>query len=202
MRISSDLSESALHKLKEYVGLLERWKSVTNLTASESFDQIWNRHIEDSILLQRSRPDARVWLDVGSGAGFPGIVIGVILSEIDGGRVHCVESDGRKCAFLRAVALRLQIPVKVHQARIETLPADVAPNVEIVTARAFSSLQHILSVTKRYLDQGAIAVLPRGKSALKEVEALDTSGYIVKLTSNPNHGDGVILHIQNRDREL
>ena len=202
LRISETLPEGVVRKLRDYVHLLARWKTVTNLTAADSFNQIWDRHIEDSIYIQKSCPTARLWLDVGSGAGFPAIVIASILSEADGARVDCVESDGRKCAFLRVVADRLQIPVKVHQSRIETLSPGAVRHVDVVTARAFSSLQHTLKVTKRYLDQGAIALLPRGRSALKEVEALDGSGYTITIKPNPNHSDGVILHVENRDREL
>lgn len=202
LRISETLSEDVVCKLKKYVRLLARWNNVTNLTAADSFDRLWDRHIEDSIYIQKSCPTARLWLDVGSGAGFPAIVIASILSEADGARVHCVESDGRKCAFLRVVADRLKIPVKVHQARIETLSPDAAPRVEVVTARAFSSLRQTLTATKRYLDQGAIAILPRGRSALSEVVDLDSSGYTITIKPNPNHSDGVILHVENRDREL
>ena len=202
LRISETLPESSRNKLRNYVRLLDQWKNITNLTSRESFHQIWERHIEDSVQLQNSRPTARLWLDVGSGAGFPGIVIASILSDADGARVHCVESDGRKCAFLRVVAERLHIPVKVHQCRIETLSPDAVRDVEVITARAFSSLRNILTVTKPFIEQGAVAVLPRGRSALKEVEALDMSDYIIVATTNPQHSDGVILHIQNRNREL
>lgn len=202
MPIADALPGSAIQKLTVYVNLLKRWKNVTNLISAQSFEQVWQRHIEDSIRLQRVSPRSRVWLDVGSGAGFPAIVIGVLLSAIDGAQVHCVESDGRKCAFLRTVVEILQIPVKVHQSRIEALSPDTIQNVEVVTARAFSSLVHILTVTQDYLDKGAVAVLPRGRSSLREVEALDTSRYIVTVTTDPTHSDGVILHIQKRGREL
>jgi 16S rRNA (guanine527-N7)-methyltransferase len=202
MGILETLPEGALSKLREYVQLLDRWKNVTNLVSYGSVDQVWKRHIEDSLRLQRYCPSARVWLDVGSGAGFPGLVIGVILSGVEGAKVHCVESDGRKCAFLRTAVQHLQIPVKVHHTRIESFSPSLAGDVEVVTARAFSSLESILNLTQPFLDRGAVAALPRGKSARKEVEALDLSRYTVSVMSNPHHSDGVILHIQNRDREL
>ena len=91
-------------RLDTYVDLLARWRKATNLISESAFSQVWARHIADSAQLLAFAPLARRWVDLGSGAGFPGMVIAIQLAEIEGAEVHCIESDQRKCAFLRAVA--------------------------------------------------------------------------------------------------
>src|SRR4051794_31490142 len=202
MRIAPTLSLEKQRKLDQYVAHLDQWRSVTNLISEQGFGEIWERHIEDVLWLQQTCLDKRVWLDIGSGAGLPGVILGILLSDVEGARIHCVESDGRKCAFLRSVVQDLGLPVKVHQARMESLQPDGFGEIEVVTARAFSSIAGILVLAEPFLASGAMLVLPRGKSALAEVERIDRTRYSVKTTTNPAPDRGVILFIKNRDREL
>jgi len=202
VRIVPTLSPVKQQKLKQYVAHLDRWRSVTNLISEQSFAEIWDRHIEDVLWLQQNCLEKRLWLDIGSGAGLPGVVLGVVLSDVEGARIHCVESDGRKCAFLRSIVERLALPVKVHQARMEALDRSDFGAIEVVTARAFSSIPGILSLAQPFLASGAMLVLPRGKTGLAEVERIDQTRYSVKTTTNPEPGRGVIIFIKNRDREL
>lgn len=152
----------------------------------------------DSIYIQKTAAAARRWLDLGSGAGFPGIVIGVMIAEYDDAQVHCVESDARKCAFLRTVIGELQIPVKVHNIRAETVTMAQTGPVDAVSARAFTSIEEILSLGRDYMSNGALAILPRGRTSRGEVESLDAKRYITETRSNPGHNDGLIVIVRQR----
>jgi 16S rRNA (guanine527-N7)-methyltransferase len=194
------LSPNSVKRLHHYVHLIDRWRKITNLISEQSFSEIWPRHIEDSIQLQQFRPAARRWLDLGTGAGFPGIVIGTLIADRENAEIYCVESDGRKCAFLRSVVDDLQIPVKVYNVRAETISQWQTGAVDIVTARAFSSIEKILAIARDYLLDGAEVVLPRGSTAAREVEKLDSHRYMVNVEPNPGHGSGVFLAIREKAR--
>ena len=122
-------------QLKIFVDLLGRWRKATNLISNESFANVWTRHIADSAQLLDYAPSARHWVDLGSGAGFPGIVIAIQLSEFPGAAVHCIESDKRKAAFLRQVARETGAPALVHANRIELIDPNSISPVDAVTAR-------------------------------------------------------------------
>lgn len=196
MSVLDSLPKYSIDRLRSYINMLDKWRRVTNLISDRSFDEVWVRHIEDSILIANVCPTARRWLDIGSGAGFPGIILGVMLAEYPTAQVHCVESDNRKCAFLRAVANELDIPVKVHNARAETIAIQQTGPIDAFTARAFSTIGHILALGDAYLANGAVAVLPRGKTSIREVESLDAKRYATSVNSSP--GGGTILTIQER----
>jgi 16S rRNA (guanine527-N7)-methyltransferase len=112
--------------------------------------------------------------------------------------VHCVESDARKCAFLRTVIGELQIPVKVHNIRAETVTMAQTGPVDAVSARAFTSIEEILSLGRDYMSNGALAILPRGRTSRGEVESLDAKRYITETRSNPGHNDGLIVIVRQR----
>ncbi len=197
-RLSEQLSDRSIERLRLYVESLDRWRKITNLISDSSFRCVWERHIMDSIYIQKTAAAARRWLDLGSGAGFPGIVIGVMIAEYDDAQVHCVESDARKCAFLRTVIGELQIPVKVHNIRAETVTMAQTGPVDAVSARAFTSIEEILSLGRDYMSNGALAILPRGRTSRGEVESLDAKRYITETRSNPGHNDGLIVIVRQR----
>lgn len=196
--ILDTLPNRTLNRLQTYVHLLDRWRKITNLISERSFADVWSRHVEDSICIQRACPSAKRWLDIGSGAGFPGIVIAILLAEHGDGQVHCVESDGRKCAFLRTVASELGISAKVHNIRAEYISCSETGRIDAVTARGFSSIEEILDLAQDYLALGASAILPRGKSSGLAVETLGTNRYRVLRRSET--GAGTILTIQDSGR--
>ena len=202
MKIKDVASAASIARIEEYVRLLDRWRRITNLISDDSFQDVWERHVIDSIGLQQTFPAAARWLDFGSGAGFPGVILGIMLADRSGAQIHCVESDGRKCAFLRTVAQTLRIPVKVHNRRAEGLTVEDTGYVEIVTARAFSSVDKILALSELYLRSSATLVLPRGKTSAIEVEEIDTSRYTLNVHANPTAGGGTFLQIQLRARGL
>ncbi|HEY3720260.1 MAG TPA: 16S rRNA (guanine(527)-N(7))-methyltransferase RsmG [Roseiarcus sp.] len=174
-------------RLDTYVDLLARWRKATNLISESAFSQVWTRHIADSAQLLAYAPLARRWVDLGSGAGFPGMVIAIQLAEIQGVEVHCIESDQRKCAFLRAVARATAAPAHLHATRIEALDPTILRPVEAVTARALAPLPHLVNLARPWLTRGAIGIFPRGRTEVSSEPLSDASEF--RLESLPSKLD-------------
>jgi 16S rRNA (guanine527-N7)-methyltransferase len=165
------VSRETEERLALYVDLLARWRNVTNLISETSFAEVWTRHIADSAQLLDLAPDARRWVDLGSGAGFPGMVLAIRLAGQAGARVHLVESDQRKCAFLREVARATGAPAEIHAARIEAVAPDSLMPVDAVTARALAPLPILLGFAKVWLARGAVGIFPRGRTTEAQLRA-------------------------------
>jgi 16S rRNA (guanine527-N7)-methyltransferase len=161
------VSRETLARLDVYVELLGQWRRAVNLISEGSFAEVWTRHVADSAQLLALAPNARVWVDMGSGAGFPGLVIAIQLADQPGARVHLIESDQRKCAFLREAVRVTAAPVIVHNDRIETAAPRITDAVDAVTARALAPLPKLVDFAKIWLDKGAIGVFPRGRTTEK-----------------------------------
>lgn len=158
------VSRETADRLAILVQELRRWQSVKNLVGPGTLDNIWIRHIADSLQLLQHAPEAKRWIDIGSGAGFPGVVLGILLRERDEGHIDLVESNGRKCAFLRHVIRVTGARATVHQARIaDVLPALGGKGVDVVTARALAPLCDLVDMTKDLLRTGTIGVFPKGQ---------------------------------------
>jgi 16S rRNA (guanine527-N7)-methyltransferase len=166
------VSRETEERLAAFVDLLDRWRRKTNLIADSTFPSVWTRHIADSAQLIALAPDAKRWVDMGSGAGFPGLVIAIQLAHVPGARVHCIESDGRKCAFLREVARATGAAAQIHPVRVEAIAPEALGPVDAVTARAFAPLPLTLKLATPWMERGAVAVFPRGESAKDQIEAL------------------------------
>lgn len=166
-------SRAMAERLDIYVDLLGRWRKITNLVSESTYADVWMRHFADCQQLTALEPQALRWLDLGSGAGFPGMVIAIQLAETPDAIVHCVESDQRKCAFLRAVAQATGAPARVHSKRIEALRITEIPDVQAVTARAVAPLPQLIDYAEPWLRGGAVGIFPRGRTAQTQVGALD-----------------------------
>jgi len=162
-------------RLHTYVRHLQRWRSINNLISEDAFSHVWTRHIADSAQLLSHAPNARRWIDIGSGAGFPGMIMAILLAETPGAVVHCVESNRRKCAFLRFVARETAAPAVIHAKRIETLDPSTLSPVDAVTSRALAPLPWLVNFTYVWLARGAIGVFPCGRSAAKQIDMLATA---------------------------
>ena len=167
------ISPEAEQRLAIYVELLDRWRKVTNLVGDASFadrlDAPYRRFGPAPAAARRTRPR---WVDLGSGAGFPGMVIAILLADVAGARVHCIDSDRRKCAFLREVARATGAPAEIHAERVEAIdPASLLP-VDAVVARAFAPLPRLVELANVWIAHGAVGVFPRGRSAEAQLEAL------------------------------
>ena len=159
------VSRETEERLAAFVELLDRWRKKINLIANSTFPAVWTRHIADSAQLLALAPEARRWLDMGSGAGFPGLVIAIQLADVPGAVVHCIESDQRKCAFLREAARATGAPAIIHPERVEAIEPEGLGPVDAVTARAFAPLPLALKLARPWIERGAVAVFPRGESA-------------------------------------
>ena len=183
-------------RLALYVDLLGRWRTVANLISEASFAEVWTRHVADSAQLLALAPEARRWVDLGSGAGFPGMVIAIQLTDVAGARVHCIESDRRKCAFLGEVARLTGAPAEIHPCRIESIdPAALAP-VDAVTARALAPLPRLIEFAKVWIAHGAVGVFPRGRSAEAQLEALPAARHFaIDFVASKLDPEAVILRV-------
>jgi 16S rRNA (guanine527-N7)-methyltransferase len=158
------VSRETEQKLATFVELLARWRRVTNLIGEASFATVWTRHLADSAQLLALAPRAKHWVDLGSGAGFPGMVLAIQLADQPGATVHLVESDQRKCAFLREVARATGAAAQIHAVRIEAIAPEALMPVDAVTARALAPLPQLLDFAKVWIAHGAVGIFPRGKS--------------------------------------
>lgn len=179
------VSRETLDRLRCYENLLQRWQKTYNLVSSRTLDQIWLRHFADSAQLLSFCPQASRWLDLGTGAGFPGMVIAILLAE---GRknlgktqtakaepaeiqVHLVESNRKKIAFLAQVSRETETPVAIHALRIEQLANQrEVPDFCVVSARALSSFPELCRYAQPFLKEKTLAIFPRGKRETENLE--------------------------------
>ena len=185
-----NVSRETLDKCAAYLALLEKWQKSVNLVARKTLDIAWQRHILDSGQLARYLPDGcKVILDVGSGAGFPGLV----LSIMQDATVHLVESDHKKTVFLQTVIRELGLTATVHNERIESLPA-LAPDV--ITARAFAPLGKAIGLMAPHMAPHTVLLLLKGRNV--EEELTEMPDYpIMSAVTYPSLSDpeGVVLQL-------
>jgi 16S rRNA (guanine527-N7)-methyltransferase len=163
-----NVSRETLERLEAYVDLLLHWQERINLISPGTISEIWTRHILDSVQLVHLKPNARHWVDLGSGGGLPGLVIGCCLADLPEAQIHLIESNGKKAAFLRHVATSLNLPAHIHADRIENTLADL-PRAEVVTARALASLTDLIGYTNLLLKSGCVGLFPKGRDAEEEL---------------------------------
>jgi 16S rRNA (guanine527-N7)-methyltransferase len=191
------VSRETEERLAVFVDLLDRWRGRINLIADSTFASVWTRHIADSAQLLALAPDAKRWLDMGSGAGFPGLVVAIQLAGAPGAIVHCVESNQRKCAFLSEAARVTGAAAAIHPARVETIEPESLGPVDAVTARAFAPLPLALKLARPWIERGAIAVFPRGESARDQIAALpEANDYAIEALSSVVTRKAAILRIR------
>jgi 16S rRNA (guanine527-N7)-methyltransferase len=184
-------------RLAAYVDLLARWRKTTNLIAESTFASVWIRHIADSAQLLALAPQARRWIDMGSGAGFPGLVIAIQLADVAGAAVHLIESDQRKCAFLREAVRITGAAASVHSQRVEAVEHASFGPVDAVTARAFAPLPLTLKLARPWIDRGAVGVFPRGESARDQVAALpEAASYEIEVLPSVIDARSAILRVR------
>lgn len=157
-------------KLRAFVALVLKWNRQINLISRGTENEIWQRHIRDSAQLLALAPaDARLWLDIGSGGGFPGIVIAILAQVLRPEmQVVLVESDKRKAAFLIQAARELDLPCRIRAERVEALPALGA---DVLSARALSALPELLAFGVRLIAAGGVMIFPKGEKAEEEIAA-------------------------------
>jgi 16S rRNA (guanine527-N7)-methyltransferase len=191
------VSRETEKRLDMFVEALLLWQQKQNLVASSTLPVIWTRHIADSLQLLPLAPDARVWVDFGSGGGFPGIPIACALADKSGAIVHLVESNGKKAAFLREAVRITGVNAVVHQERAENFAKSCAEPVEVVTARALSPLKLLCDQTFPLIAKGALGLFPKGQDV--DAELTEAAKYwTVEATKVPSKTsqEGTILVIR------
>ncbi|BAT58222.1 ribosomal RNA small subunit methyltransferase G [Variibacter gotjawalensis] len=166
-----------MERLDAIVEQLRIWQQRINLVAPSTVSEVWTRHVGDSWQLLALAPDARLWVDLGSGGGFPGLVVAAALVD-RGGSIHLVESNNKKAAFLRECARIAGLPVKVHAKRIEEFAASFAEAPDIVSARALAPMDKLLDYVEPFLKKGAQALLPKGQDVEQELTQAAISWHI------------------------
>ena len=193
--IGLTVSRETISQLEVYVALLEKWNPRINLVARSTLGQIWDRHFVDSAQVFAYAPDdARHWVDLGSGGGFPGLVVAVLAKELRPElRVTLVESDTRKATFLRTVIRELKLPAKVIDARIEAVEPLQA---DVLSARALADLKQLLGFADLHRKSSGVALFPKGATWKKEVqEAQQSWRFDYERFTSKTEAEAVILRI-------
>lgn len=166
--VAQDVSRETLDRLTRYHDLLLKWNRRINLVSRSTETEIWERHIWDSAQVYDLAPASGHWMDIGSGGGFPGLVIAIIAMERNPERcVTLVESDQRKSAFLRTVIRELPLNAVVKVSRVEAL---LPAQTDVLSARALADLDSLLHFAERHLIKGGRALFMKGENWENEVE--------------------------------
>ena len=167
------VSRETLEKLVAYERLLKQWQKTINLVAESTLSDVWHRHFADSAQLMRHVPmGAGTWVDLGSGAGFPGLVLAIMNGE-KGSANRCVliESDSRKAAFLREASRAAATPVDILCTRIESNETHAkVSSVCCVTARALAPMSRLAGLVAPYISAGATGLFLKGREAAAELD--------------------------------
>lgn len=164
---ASGVSRETAELLDLYVAQLRRWQPIKNLVGPATLEEVWSRHIDDALQLLDLAPEARTWLDLGSGAGIPGLILAIAGRE-RGIQVELVESNARKCAFLTETARLTGAPARVRNARIEAVIGEYQ-GVDIVCARALAPMTQLLAWTEPLLKTGTTGLFPKGRDVQAEL---------------------------------
>ena len=184
-----DLPPATLERLGALEALVRRWTEKINLIAPSTLPDLWTRHIADSAQLWSLMPDgATSWADLGSGGGFPGLVIAALAADAGHPRVTLIEPDGRKCAFLRTAAREFGLPVTVLDQRVE---AAAPQGADVVSARALAPLPALLPLVARHLAPSGTALLPKGRDFAAELDAARAAGWRFEAEAMPSVTDPV-----------
>ncbi len=190
-----DVSRETLDKLRQYEELVKKWSPKINLIAKSTLNDVWERHIADSLQVVGLAPTVGNWVDLGSGGGFPGIPAAIC--GLEDGREHSftlVESDARKCAFLRTAVRETGAKAEVITDRIE----NIAPlNADILSARALTSLDGLLKFADHHMAKDGIALFPKGATWQTEIEqAKKNWSFDMKAHPSSTHPGAVVLEIK------
>ena len=190
-------SDAQLADVQVFLALLTEWNEKMNLVGPSALAEFWPRHAYDSAQLLRFAREAKVWADLGAGAGFPGLVLAILLKGKPGAKVHLVESMAKRCRFLGEAAQKLALPVEFHDDRAE----DLGIRVDIVTARACAPLPRLLGYAEPYLRRGATGLFLKGQDVVSELtEAAKYWKFEAELSASSSHPDGRILQVKGLSR--
>lgn len=194
-----NVSRETQDRLQIFADLVEKWTPRINLVSRNSLVHLWDRHIIDSIQVFQCAPPATHWLDLGSGGGFPGLVVAILAADAAAEmEVSLVESDQRKATFLRTALRETGVPGRVHAERIEALTPQ---NATVLSARALADLDGLLGFCDRHLDSDGTALFPKGVTWKEEVaEARKNWSFDMEKVDSKTMDGSVILKIRGVSR--
>ena len=196
---ATHVSRETLDRLRLYADALLRWQSRLNLVAESTVPELWHRHFFDSAQLVDLAPaEARRWADLGSGAGFPGLVIAILKEGNAGFEMHLTERIARKAEFLREVIRETKAPAEVHFGRIEAFKPLEA---EVVTARACAPLARLLEYYQRHSVPAGLALFAKGRNVVEELTHAEADWTLdAELIPSRTGGGGQILRVRSAQR--
>lgn len=195
-----DVSRETFSRLKVYHDLLLKWQKAINLVSPGTVSEAWQRHFVDSAQLSKLMPSGARLADLGSGAGFPGLVLAVMRPDLE---IHLIESDERKCQFMKNVSRETNTKVTIHTKRIVNVLSEIEP--DHITARAFASLEEILEMTEpESIRNPELAyVLLKGRGVEQEVEkAMHNFSFAESYTPSVTDKDARIVTIRHVHRRI
>lgn len=192
-------AEAVADDLDRYVALLGRWQSAQNLVSRETLAAVWSRHVADSLqVLSHLTPADRLFLDLGSGGGFPAIPLAIARKGAAATQFVLVESNGRKASFLRLVGRELGLPIRVIGGRIEAHDSRETGPPDVITSRALASLDRLCTLAAPHFGPGTRAIFHKGRDAGEEL-AKARAGWQLDVLTWPSDTstDGVLLEIRD-----
>jgi 16S rRNA (guanine527-N7)-methyltransferase len=197
-----NVSRETSERLDAYLTLLMRWQKAVNLVASSTLGSLWTRHVLDSAQIAEIGAHHSLWADIGSGAGFPGMVLAILAMEKSKpGTFHLVESDRRKASFLREAARVTGAPAVIHACRAEVSLPSLAQKVTAITARALAPLPRLLALAEPLLTTGSEGFFPKGETLSLEMEqALELFAFESRTMPSRSDEKGLILVIRDLRR--
>lgn len=194
------VSRETAQRLDAYVALLLQWQAKTNLVSPATLPHLWTRHVADSLQLLELAPTAKIWVDFGSGGGFPGVVLACALAQTEGAMVHLVERNAKKAAFLREALRVTGGRGTVHLSDIGDYVESFSGPVDCVTARALAPLQMLLGFAEPLVQGGAKAIFLKGQDV--ELELTEATKYWkIEPRLHPSRtGDGRLVEVERIER--
>jgi 16S rRNA (guanine527-N7)-methyltransferase len=188
-------------RLDRYLDLLVTWQAKTNLVAPSTLPHLWTRHVSDSLQLLDLAPSAKIWVDLGSGGGFPGVVLASALADMPGAHIHLVERNAKKAAFLREAIRITSAPATVHLAGIGDIVDRLGSRVDCVTARALAPLHQLVGFAEPLVREGAKALFLKGQDVEAELTEATKYWHIEpRLHSSRTGGHGWIVELDRIER--
>lgn len=197
-----NVPRETLEKLDTYVSLLTRWNKSINLVSSTSLPEVWHRHVADSVQLLRlnSLTNGR-WLDLGSGAGFPGLAVAILAQDSTPNlEIRLLETDTRKCAFLATVVGECHLSCQIVNDRAEEAPPQHA---HVVSARALAPLRNLIPLAERHLAPGGIGLFHKGETARTEIaEAQALRSFQFRLHPSRTNHRASVVEVEGLSRDI
>jgi 16S rRNA (guanine527-N7)-methyltransferase len=188
-------------RLDRYIDLLQAWQAKINLVAPSTLPHLWTRHVSDSLQLLALAPSAKIWVDLGSGGGFPGVVLACALAETPGAMVHLVERNAKKAAFLREAIRVTASQGTVHLCEIRDIVDRILGPIDCVTARALAPLHQIIGFAEPMMREGGKALFLKGQDVEAELtEATKYWNIQLRLHSSRTGGHGWIVELDHIER--